>query len=139
MKILELLFQRLCREYNRERKTTIILTSHYMEDILQLCERIVIINLGKIIYDGPIADLVEKYSLNKMITVYFENEIERKDVEKFGNVCKFDPIKVSIEVPRKQVKDVAGEILRSDLPVKDIDISEDDIDSIIRKIFEKKK
>lgn len=127
------------KKYNKEKKTTIILTSHYMEDILQLCERIIIINLGKIIYDGPIENLIEKYAPNKMITVYFEKEVERKRIEKFGQISKYEPIKISMEVPRSRIKDVAGEILKSSLPVKDIEISEDDIDSIIRNIFEIKK
>lgn len=126
------------RKYNKEKKTTIILTSHYMEDILQLCERIIIINLGIIIYDGPISSLIEKYAPNKKITIYLEKEILQDEIEKFGNVCEYSSLKCSIEVPRKEVKNVAGEILKSNLPVKDIDISEDDVDSIVRNIFERK-
>ncbi len=124
------------KKYNKEKKTTIILTSHYMEDILQLCERIIIINLGKIVYDGKISSLIDKYALNKKITIYFEKEVKKSDMELFGEVCDYSANKCVLEVSRKRVKDVAGEILKSDLPVSDIEISEDDVDSIIRNIFE---
>ena len=125
------------KEYNREKKATIILTSHYMEDIIQLCPRIVIIDLGKIIYDGLMSDLTKKYAPNRMITVYLENEVSKGEALKLGKVYKFKPFKISYKVPRRKTKDLAGKILSSDLPVKDIDISEVDIDSIIRNIFSK--
>lgn len=123
------------RKYNKEKKTTIILTSHYMEDILQLCKRLIIINYGEIIYDGSIEDLIAKYAPNKKITVFFENEISASEFCVFGESCFFSPLKAAIEVPREKVREVAGKILASNLPVKDIDISEEDVDSIIRNIF----
>ncbi|EKD65201.1 MAG: hypothetical protein ACD_50C00158G0002 [uncultured bacterium] len=123
------------RKYNREKKTTIILTSHYMEDILQLCERIIIIDFGKIIYDGSIKELIGRYAPNKKITVFFEREVSESEICVFGKECVFSPLKSSIEVPREKVKEVAGNILSSDLPVKDIEISEEDVDGIIRNIF----
>ena len=125
------------KKYNRERNTTIILTSHYMEDISQLCKRIIIVDLGKIIYDGPLEDLISRYAPNKKVTIYFEQDISKEDAEKFGKVCDFDALKISFEVPRKKVKDMVGKILSSDFSVKDIEIEEEDIESIIRNIFTK--
>lgn len=125
------------RKYNQERKTTIILTSHYMEDIEQLCKRIVIIDLGKIIFDGQLEDLISKYVPNKKITIYFDQEISKNEAEKFGKVLEFEPLKVVFEVSRNLVKDVTGKILSSDFLIKDIEIDEEDIESIIRNIFSK--
>ncbi|EKE19344.1 MAG: hypothetical protein ACD_9C00047G0008 [uncultured bacterium] len=125
------------RKYNEKRKTTIILTSHYMEDIAQLCKRIVIIDQGKIIYDGPLEDLTAKYVPNKKITIYFEDEIVQKDVEMFGDIIEFGSLKVVFEVPRTEVKNTTVKLLSSTLPVKDIEIDEEDIESIIRNIFTK--
>ncbi len=127
------------KKYNKEKKVTIILTSHYMEDILQLCERIIIINLGQVIYDGPMDALIRKYAANKLISVSFENEVKSEDVEKFEFLKKFEGAQASFDVPREKVKDVAREILSSNLPVKDIDISEEDVDAIIRNIYVEKK
>jgi len=125
------------KKYNKERKTTIILTSHYMEDIAQLCRRIVIIDLGKIVYDGQLEDLIAKYAPNKKVTIYFEQEISRKQAEEFGKVVEFEPTKVCFEVPRSEVKNVTGKILASDFEVGDLEIDEEDIENIIRHIFTK--
>lgn len=122
--------------YNKKRKVTILLTSHYMEDIEQLCDRIIIIN-QKIFYDGPLSELVEKYAENKMLTVTFTREVEMKDVKNFGAVDDFNPIRVQFKVPRADVRSVAKEILSSDLPVDDIMIDEVDVESIIRSIFKR--
>lgn len=125
------------KKYNKERQTTIILTSHYMEDITQLCKRIVIIDLGKIVYDGPLEDLISKYAANKKVTIYLEEETDKKELQKFGTVSLSDSIKAEFEVPREKVKDFISEILASEIKVKDIDINEEDIESVIRNIFAK--
>lgn len=125
------------RKYNEERKTTIILTSHYMEDISQLCKRIVIIDLGKIVFDGQLDDLISKYAANKKVTIYFDKNIAREDVEKFGEIAEFDGLKVVFEIPRTEVKTVVGKILATEYEINDIEIDEDDIESIIRNVFKK--
>ncbi len=122
--------------HNEENKMTILLTSHYMEDIIALCKRIIIINKGKIIYDGLIDDLMQKYAPNKMITVYFDEKIDERELICFGKIYKLNNFNVVFKVKRNNVKKVAAEILTSRLPVKDIDISEVDVDSIIRNIFD---
>jgi len=125
-------------KYNQEKKTTIILTSHYMRDILQLCSRVVVINLGKIVYDGLLEDLTIAYALEKIITVYFEREVSRRELEVFGEIDQFDGFKVVIKVPREKLKETAVNILSSNLPVEDIDIGEEEIEKIVRHIFAKK-
>ena len=107
-----------------------------MEDIAQLCKRIVIIDKGEIIYDGQLEDLTAKYVPNKKITIYFEEDVAKKAVEKFGKVIEFEPLRAAFDVPRADVKNVTVQILSS-LPVKDIEIDEEDIESIIRNIFTK--
>lgn len=124
------------RKYNQERKTTIILTSHYMEDISQLCKRVIIIDLGEIVYDGELEALIKKYAPYKLLTVTFSNEgIKREDAEKFGEIGEFSPYKAIFKIPRESAKDVASQILSSNLPVDDILIDEAGVDDIIRKIF----
>ena len=128
------------KKYNKKEKTTIILTSHYMEDINQLCKRIIIINLGEIIYDGHLNDLIKKYAPHKLLSVTFNNSgIEEKQIKKYGQIHKFDRFKIVLKINRDKVKDIATAILSSNLPVDDILIDEDDIDSVIRKIFKNSK
>jgi len=65
------------------------------------------------------------------------NGIKKEQVEKYGEVAEFDHFKTVLKIPRDSVKNVASEILSSDLPVDDIMIDEADLDDVIRKIFAK--
>ncbi len=127
------------KKYNKEKKTTIVLTSHYMEDIKELCKRVVIIDHGKIMYDGLLQDLINKYADYKELKIIFSGTgITKEEVESFGTIVEFDKYQIKIKVKREEAKNVAAKILTSDLPVDDIIINEVDIDDIIRKIFGKK-
>jgi len=127
------------KQYNEYEKTTIILTSHYMEDISRLCKRVIIIDLGKIIYDGPLDDLIKRYAPDKLLIVSFNaRNVRREDVETYGEVLSIASDKAVLRIPRDQVKSSASKILSSNLPVDDILINEMEIDDVIRIIFSKK-
>lgn len=124
------------KKYNETHKTTIILTSHYMEDIKELCKRVVIIDHGKIVYDGQLEELIMQYAPYKLLTVTLNSDgVKKEDVMNYGEIDKFEQYKVSLKVDRNQVKNVASEILNSSLPVDDILIDEVDVQDVIRKIF----
>lgn len=124
------------KTYNKEKKTTIILTSHYMEDIKDLCRRVIIINLGKVIYDGAIDELIKHHAPYKLLKITFdENGIRREQVEKYGEVIDFSSYQAVIKVARVEAKKVAIALLSSSLPVDDILIDEVEIDDVIRKVF----
>lgn len=124
------------KKYNHLKKTTIILTSHYMDDIKELCDRVIIINFGKIIYDGKLAYLISTYATDKIIRITSIDPIRREDLEKFGIIEDYQGIRASIRVPRESVKRIASEIISSDLMIDDILIDEMPIDDIIRVIFQ---
>ncbi len=127
------------RRYNEEQGTTIILTSHYMEDISRLCRRVIIIDQGRIVYDGPLDDLVRRYARDKVLTLSFgAGTVRREDVEPFGEVLSSGDGKAVLKVPRDRVKNAASQILSSNLPVEDILISEMEIDEVVRIIFGRK-
>lgn len=127
------------KKYNQEQKTTIILTSHYMDDIKELCKRVVIIDHGIIVYDGLLEELIKKYAPYKMLKITFnDGDIRKEALEKYGLVQKISSYSAEIEVERERVKEIATEILSSELAVDDILINEVDIDEIIRKMFNKK-
>lgn len=125
------------RKYNQEKKTTIILTSHYMDDIKELCERVIIINFGKIIYDGKLSELIATYAKDKIIKVTATEPIARASLETFGTIEDYQGIRASIRVPREHVKIAAADIIASDMPIEDILIDEMPIDDIVREIFER--
>lgn len=126
------------KKYNQQKKTTIILTSHYMDDIRELCERVIIINFGKIMYDGKLSTLISTYATDKIITVTTLEDVPRESFEKFGMLEKYEGVRATIRVPRCDAKDVAAKIITSSLPIDDILIDEMPIDDIIRVIFEAK-
>ncbi|MFA5946253.1 MAG: ATP-binding cassette domain-containing protein [Patescibacteria group bacterium] len=124
------------KKYNQQKKTTIILTSHYMEDIRELCERVIILNLGEIVYDGKLVDLIEKYAPHKLLKVIFDGTgVERTAVEKFGELLEFAPFACTFKTHRNAVKQLAIALLSSNLPVDDILIEEVAIDDVVRKMF----
>lgn len=126
------------KHYNEEKKTTIILTSHYMEDISRLCRRVIIIDLGRIAYDGPLDDLIKRYARHKLLIVSFNAGNVRKEVVgQYGEIVSIAADKVVLKIPRDRVKSAASAILSSNLPVDDILINEMEIDDVIRIIFNK--
>lgn len=126
--------------YNRLHKTTIILTSHYMQDIEKLCERIIIIDLGKVIFDGALSKLLKSYVKNKKILITIQNmkDSDCGKAAEFGNVIECDIGKIIVEVPRRKVTEVTAELIKN-LPVADLTISEIDIEEVITRIFEENK
>jgi ABC-2 type transport system ATP-binding protein len=124
------------KKYNKLYKTTIMLTSHYMEDIKELCKRVIIIDQGSIVYDGMLEELIFKYAPYKLLNITFDSEgITKEQLNKYGEVCRITTHSASIRVNREDVKNVASGILSSDLPVEDILIDEVQVDDVIRKIF----
>lgn len=122
------------KKYNRETKTTIILTSHYMEDVEALCDRVVIINHGTLVYDGLLAELLNRYVSEKMLEITFTKPVDRSELAAIGTVKEYSPERVVLSVPKNKTKQTATAILNT-LPVDDVLISEVPIDDVIRKIF----
>ncbi|MBN2101175.1 ABC transporter ATP-binding protein [Candidatus Dojkabacteria bacterium] len=126
------------KEFNGKFKTTVILTSHYMDDVRELCKRVIIIDKGKIIYDGELDSIVKQYVKDKYITMRFLKEIDKVDVTKFGKLVKFEGDVATISVAREDVPNVSAKMLE-ELPVDDVDIKEMDLDDVVREIFEKNR
>ena len=99
------------KKYNKERKTTILLTSHYMEDVVQLCQRVIIINKGGIIYDGDIQRLIDQYATHKIVTITFKNDIAVDQLTLLGEIVEFDKRRVVLKIPDQNVKENAVRIL----------------------------
>jgi ABC-2 type transport system ATP-binding protein len=125
-------------EYNQKFKATIILTSHYMDDVKELCKRVIIINFGKIIYDGHLDQIVKKYSEEKKITVVFSDKVEKNDLEKLGKVDFENFPKVILTLDASNVKRVAAKLLE-DFPVEDLTIEDPEIEDVIREIFAERR
>jgi ABC-2 type transport system ATP-binding protein len=126
------------REYNKRHKSTIILTSHYMEDVKELCKRVIIIDKGNIIYDGLLENIVKKYATHKKISVVFDDYVDPKKLEKLGEVKEYTHPKLVLSIPREKSNKVAATLLEQ-FPIADFNIEEPDIEDIIRTVFRGKE
>jgi len=122
------------KSYNCQFKATIILTSHYMGDVEKLAQRVLIINKGKLLYDGKLSNIVAKFTKQKVISLTFEKEIEKETLHKFGKVIYHDRYSAKVEIERAQTAVTTGKILNS-LPVSDLTVEEPPIEEIISLIF----
>lgn len=124
------------RSHNARQRTTIILTSHYMADIQALCERVIIIDHGKLFFDGKLSAIVDRFADFKLITLQCENT-DRHPAEhlaRYGEVTEKTATAITLKVKRDRVIGVCKALL-DELPVTDIDIQEVPIEEVIRQIF----
>jgi ABC-2 type transport system ATP-binding protein len=137
---LDVVSQKVVREflqdYNARRKTTILLTSHYMADIQALCRRVVIIDHGTIFFDGQLSEIIDRFANFKIITIQCANEknVAATDLTRFGEVLEQTPQMIKLKITRDRVIPVCKALL-DELPVSDIDIQEVPIEDVIRQIF----
>jgi ABC-2 type transport system ATP-binding protein len=124
------------REHNAKQKTTIVLTSHYMTDIQELCERVIIIDRGTIFFDGKLHEVLDRFADFKLITFQCDGAVMQsaESLQKYGEVVEHKPGSIQLKVKRDRVIPVCKALL-DDLPVTDIDIQEVPIEEVIRRIF----
>jgi ABC-2 type transport system ATP-binding protein len=124
------------RRHNAERKTTILLTSHYMADIQALCERVIIIDHGKIFFDGRLNEIVDRFADFKLVTIQCDkaNEVPAENLARYGGVVEKSATSIVLKVKRDRVIQACKSLL-DELPVSDIDIQEVPIEDVIRQIF----
>ena len=121
------------RVYNRERRIITLLTSHYMQDIQELTQRVLVIDHGKIFFDGPLHEIIDRFSGHKIITLTFERA-ETRDFSRFGEVVDLTPVSVRLKVPRAKITEVPRELL-DHCHVSDINVQEVPVEDVIRQLF----
>ena len=137
---LDVVSQKIVREFiqrhNAAQKTTILLTSHYMADIQALCERVIIIDRGKIFFDGKLSEILDRFADFKLVTIQCEkaNDYPAENLARYGEVVEKNAGSIQFKVKRDRVIPVCKSLL-DDLPVSDIDIQEVPIEDVIRQIF----
>lgn len=125
------------REYNRKHKVTILLTSHYMADIKELCERVIVIHKGRKIHDGNLDKLDSEASSLKIIRFRAAGEGFPADWQPAaGKLIKTEEGTHTLHVPGPSVVAVSQQILAAG-PVEDITIEEVPLDDIIADLFQK--
>ena len=128
------------RRHNRTRRTTILLTSHYMADIQELCERVIIVDHGKLFFDGRLEEILDRFARHKIVTIRWEPAgaatAERLNPARHGDVMERMPDGVKLKVPRDRVI-ASVKALLDELPVRDVSVEEVPIEDVIRQLFQR--
>jgi ABC-2 type transport system ATP-binding protein len=128
------MIQRCLRDYHTRRGVTTLLTSHYMRDVEALCDRVIVINHGSLVYDGPLARIVERFSETKLVKLQFEGEAP-EDLGRFGEVVRRDGPWADVKVGRSQVASILAAILDRHA-VADVSVEEPPLEEVIARVFE---
>jgi ABC-2 type transport system ATP-binding protein len=122
------------RDYNQRHGATVLLTSHYMADVTALAPRVLIINRGRLLYDGALAALAERIAPVKRIELVVGDGVTAEGLRRFGELRAFDLPRATLEVPRRQVAGVSARLL-AELPVVDLSIHDPPIEEVIQRAF----
>ncbi|MBC74929.1 MAG: hypothetical protein CME64_02850 [Halobacteriovoraceae bacterium] len=135
--------RRFIKEYRKEFNPIMILTSHYMDDIEDLCDRIIIMKEGEFVYDGGIKQVHQKYAQSKLVTAQAAPTIDaseeaRKFPKSLGEIEINDNGKIIVRSPREKVMEAASYLIHY-LKIEDLNISEEEIGDVIEHIMSKGK
>jgi ABC-2 type transport system ATP-binding protein len=122
------------QEYNRRYQATILLTSHYMADITALCKRVMLIHQGKLMYDGGLEELLDRFAPCREVRVEFGHPVSRSLLDEFGEVQAIEGQEVRFLVPREKLTATVSRILAR-LEVLDLSVSDPPIEEIIGQLF----
>jgi ABC-2 type transport system ATP-binding protein len=122
------------RDYNERFGAAVLLTSHYMDDVVALCPRIVVIDHGRLIYDGDLRELVRRVRPDKHVTIRLSAPVAAADLARLGKVVSSDAAQAVLAVPAAQASAVVRDALAT-LPIVDLTIEEPPLEDVMRELF----
>ncbi len=126
--------RRFLTQYRDRHGATVLLTSHYMQDVTALASRVLIINRGRLLYDGALAALVARNARTKRIELVLADGVTAEALAAFGTVKEFRFPNAVLEVPREEAAATSARLLAA-LPVADLSIEDPPIEDVIRVAF----
>ena len=123
-------------DYNERHGATVLLTSHYMADVVALCKRVIVIHHGRILYDGDLSGLADTFAAYKTIGVALENG--QADLSRFGEVIRRDGDWVTLRVPKAETSAVTARLLVEE-QVLDLNVEDPPIEDVIELVFAQEK
>jgi ABC-2 type transport system ATP-binding protein len=126
------------RAYNERFGATVLLTSHYMDDVAALCPRVIVVDKGRIIFDGPLADLVHQVRPDKRIDVRLARPVEKKDLEALGVLVQHDDAHAVLQVGREGLPEAVQRILAR-LPVSDLSVEDPPLEEVFRELYRRNR
>ena len=121
-------------EYNARYGATVILTSHYMADVTALCNRLIVIDKGRLLYDGDFKALIERMAPYKIIKLQLPHPLPAGRLAGFGEVQSSEGLNAVLRIPRARATETAARIL-SEIDVDDVTFEDPPVEDIIRDVF----
>ncbi|MDB4960242.1 MAG: transporter related [Myxococcales bacterium] len=126
------------RSYNQKHEATVLLTSHYMDDVVALCPRIIVIDAGTLIHDGDLRQLIKTMDPDKRVSFTLTDGIPEDAIAKLGTVLVRDGQRLTIKVPEREIPGVVGQLL-GPYKVADLAIEDPPLEEILRVMFGKSR
>jgi len=128
--------RRFVADYNRRTGATILLTSHYMDDVVALCKRVIVIHRGRLLYDGALAGLAERMAPYKLIRVTLSDAALDAQLDAYGQTVEREANRATLRVPREDAPDRTARLVQ-DLrgQVLDLTLEDPPIEEVIDRVF----
>jgi ABC-2 type transport system ATP-binding protein len=126
--------RRFLREYNREFGATVLLTSHYMADIVALCPRVLLIHEGRLIYDGSLSGLVDRFAPYRQVRLDLAEPLGRDVLARFGEVEALDGLRAVLIVERSRLTETVARVL-AELKPRDLAVSDPPVEQVVGRLF----
>ncbi|MBN1259038.1 MAG: ATP-binding cassette domain-containing protein [Anaerolineae bacterium] len=129
--------RRFLAEYNRRQRVTMILTSHYMADVVALCPRVILIHHGALLYDGELQGLATRLAPFKLIRVALRNgqQDQERELPPGAELVAREHGQLTLRVDRKAAPEITAQLL-STLPVADLAVEDPPIEAVIDQIYQ---
>ena len=133
--VAQVTIQKCLKEYHARRGMTMLLTSHYMRDVEALCDRVLVINHGRLVYDGDLDGLADRFGQAKVIKLEFAEGEAPGDLARFGDVVRSEGGEAELHVERAKVAEVLGAILDA-YRLADVVVQDPPLEQVITRVFQ---
>jgi len=134
---MQLAIREFIRAYNQRHEATVLLTSHYMDDVVALCPRVIVIDGGTIIHDGDLRGLVKTMHPGKLVSFTLGGPVAEDAIASLGDVIRREGARIVLQVSDAKLKDVVAHLLAT-LPVTDLSVEDPPLEDVMRAMFKDK-
>jgi ABC-2 type transport system ATP-binding protein len=131
---MQLAVRAFIRRYNEDRGATLLLTSHSMDDVVALCPRVIVMDHGVIVYDGPLDALARRVRPDKLVTLRLRQPVFPADLESLGALEQHTDATVVLRVDPSRLQDTLAQALAR-LPIADLTVQDPPIEEVMTELF----